>query len=74
MAEALYQRDPDMGRTVVEVVDEQVARSQRRPTSLGRRLLEARRGIERSGAPLLNAEQIAQERSERRGNEPSCGR
>jgi hypothetical protein len=61
-------------RTVVEVVDEQVAHSQRRLTSLGRRLLEARRRIEQSGAALLNAEQIEQERAERRGNEPSSGR
>ena len=54
-------------RTVVEIVDEQVARGERTLTPMGRALLEARREIEQSGLPLLTREELDRERAERRG-------
>ena len=59
-------------RTVVEIVDEQVTRGERTLTPLGRALLEARREIEQSGIPLLNRQELDQERTERRGGVESC--
>ena len=54
-------------RTVVEIVDEQIQRGERSLTPLGKKLLEARRRIERSGIPLLSREELDRERAERRG-------
>jgi hypothetical protein len=63
--------DPHQARSVVVIVDEQVARSQRHLTDLGKRLLESRRRIEDSGVPLLNRQQLDCERAERRGGVPN---
>lgn len=63
-APAGHTHDP---RSAVAIIDEQVARGERRLTDLGKRLLEARRRIEQSGIPLLNREELDRERAERRG-------
>ncbi len=54
-------------RSVVAIVDEQVARGERQLTDLGKRLLESRRRIESSGVALLNRQELDCERAERRG-------
>lgn len=48
-------------RSVVEIVDEEVAQGRRTLTPLGRELLEARREIEKSDIPLLTLEQLEKE-------------
>lgn len=58
-------------RTVVVIIDEQVARGQRQLTDLGKRLLESRRRIEESGVALLNRRELDCERAERRGGVPN---
>ncbi len=62
--------DSRESRTVVVVMDEQVARGQRQLTDLGKRLLESRRRIEHSGITLLNRQELDYERAERRGGVP----
>jgi hypothetical protein len=54
-------------RSAVEVIEDQAVRGERLLTPLGARLLAARRRIEKSGIPLLNDDQLEQEKAERRG-------
>jgi hypothetical protein len=49
----------------------ELARNGRKLSPLGRKLLDARRRIERSGVPLLDEKQIAKEKAERRGGVPN---
>ena len=58
-------------RSVVVIVDEQVARGERRLTELGKRMLESRRRIERSDIRLLDRCELDSERAERRGGIPN---
>ncbi len=53
--------------SVVEMIDEQVARGERTLTPLGKKLLDARRRIEQSGIPLLDDAELDREKAERRG-------
>src|SRR4030088_708993 len=53
--------------SVVQIIDEQVARGDRTLTPLGKKLLEARRRIEQSCIPLLSDEELDREKAERRG-------
>ena len=55
------------GRSVVQMIEEQVVRGERTLTPLGRKLLEARRRIEQSGIPLLADAELEREKAERRG-------
>lgn len=59
--------DPHESRSVVVIIDEQVARGERHLTDLGKRLLASRRRIEQSGVALLNRQELDGERAERRG-------
>jgi hypothetical protein len=54
-------------RSVVAILDEQMARGELQLTDLGKRLLESRRRIEQSGVKLLNRQELDRERIERRG-------
>ncbi|MFL6463432.1 MAG: hypothetical protein ACJ73N_03365 [Bryobacteraceae bacterium] len=58
---------PGRSRTVVEIIDEQIAHGERTLSPLGKKLLEAHRRIEQSGIPLLSREKLDRERAERRG-------
>jgi hypothetical protein len=53
--------------SIVWMIEEQVARSERKLSPLGRRLLDARRRIEQSGVPLLDDCGLEREKAERRG-------
>lgn len=53
-------------RSAVEILEDQAARGERRLTPLGSRLLAARRRIDQSGIPLLNDDELEQEKAERR--------
>ncbi len=55
------------GKSVVELIDAQVARGERKLTRMGKQLLEARRCIERSQIPLLSDEELDEEKAEGRG-------
>jgi hypothetical protein len=69
MAETLSKAklDTTSTRSAVDIIDEEVASGKRTLTPLGKKLLEARRAIEASGIPLLNDEELEQEKAERRG-------
>lgn len=58
---------PEHARTVVEIIDEQVATGIRRLTPMGKQLLESRRQLQKAGVPLLSREELDRERAERRG-------
>ena len=55
------------GRSVVQMIEEQVVRGERTLTPLGRKLLEARRRLEQSKIPLLTDAELEREKAERRG-------
>jgi hypothetical protein len=59
--------DSGESRSVVAIIDEQIAHGERKLTDLGKRLLESRRRIEHSGIALLNRRELDHERAERRG-------
>jgi hypothetical protein len=69
MAETLSKSEPAVTetRSVSQIIYDEVASGKRTLTPLGKKLLEARRRIEESGIPLLNDEELEQEKAERRG-------
>jgi hypothetical protein len=54
-------------RSVSQIIYDEVASGKLTLSPLGQKLLEARRRIEESGIPLLNDEELEQEKAERRG-------
>jgi hypothetical protein len=54
-------------RSVSQIIYDEVASGKLILSPLGKKLLEARRRIEESGIPLLNDEELEQEKAERRG-------
>jgi hypothetical protein len=69
MAETLSKSEPAVTetRSVSQIIYDEVASGKLVLSPLGKKLLEARRRIEESGIPLLNDEELEQEKAERRG-------
>jgi hypothetical protein len=69
MAETLSNSEPAVTetRSVSQIIYDEVASGKLVLSPLGKKLLEARRRIEESGIPLLNDEELEQEKAERRG-------